>query len=157
MLFVAGLAAIAGTLTGEWTAAAYLPSRADARARLLTKFGDLSGCAICYTSGSGAAEPTRALGNEPGFVDIRPPRGGAIAGRPLTLAIRPRTATGDYMFGNLLIDFGDGTTATFSRHFGDLEIGHAFARPGAYLVRVSCGWGGRQATGQLSLAAMGPE
>ena len=135
---LAGVAAVAVLVamgTGRVRAAEYLPPHRDARERVLAAVAAEPRCAICYASGVGAVDPTALFNNRLGLVDVRVRPDAPRAGDVHALRIRPRTVEGERLMATIRIDFGDGTTTTLRRQFGDVDVPHSYAA-GDYTARV---------------------
>jgi hypothetical protein len=135
---LAGIAATAVVValgSGRVRAAEYLPSHRDARERVLSAVAAEPRCAICYASGVGAVDPTTLFNNGLGLVDVRVRPDAPRAGDSHALRVRPRTVEGERLLATIRIDFGDGTTTTLRRHFGDVDVPHSYAA-GDYTARV---------------------
>ena len=122
--------------TGVGGAADYQVSSSEARERVLARVSSQPPRALCYFSPIGRVEPTTALGNDLGFVDVQLPGRAPLTGEVATVRVRPRTASGEYVISRVLIDFGDDVIASRRRAFGDVEFDHEYARPGEYLIRT---------------------
>ena len=120
--------------TGTSVSAAYrVPTRA-ARETLLEAYAR-NERHVAWASGLGPIDPAAVLQNDVGFVDVQVDSAGA-AGRPHSLRVRPRRASGEYVVATIRVDFGDGVTGSVTRQFGDADFLHTYQRPGRYQLRV---------------------
>jgi hypothetical protein len=113
----------------------YRISAREARERALMTFAALDRCAVCYSATAGKVPPTVALGNDVGATNLTS-EGPAVAGARTRIRVRPRSTTGEFMVTAVRIDFGDGTFASYSHLFGDVDERHVFQAPGDYTVRA---------------------
>jgi hypothetical protein len=136
LLALGCLGEIGGKATGATRIAPYLVPLHEARERALSKFAELGRCALCYFSRTGFQEPTTALGNDLGLVDVQFKPEAPRAGDFVQLRVRPRSRSGEYIVSFVYADFGDGSTASNPHRFADVDFEHRYAKPGAYAVRV---------------------
>jgi hypothetical protein len=113
----------------------FVPAR-EARERAFAAFAAVPRCALCYASDLGEVEPTMALGNDVGFVDVRAEPASARAGQAVNVRVRPRSPGGEYVVGLVRLELGDGSVATYRRWFGDVNEVHVYAQPGEYEVHA---------------------
>ncbi len=121
---------------GRRTADAYLLPMDKARDIALATFAEQPQCAICFITGRGAGDPSPALRNEIGQVVLRLDSRLLVAGDPIFVTVRPRSTDGAFVAGTIRVDFGDGATAVFPRHFGDRTVRHVYVRDGTYQLRA---------------------
>jgi len=136
LIGIAVLGTTVAAATGRDVLPEYVVTAHEALGRAFRKFADLSECALCYSSQLGAVMPTVALGNDPDFVQLLTEPASPTAGQRVRIRARPRSTIGEFMVGNILLDYGDGTSVQTRRLFGDLEVIHTYATAGTYHLRA---------------------
>lgn len=152
LIGIAVLGTTVAAATGREVSREYAVTTHDALGLAFRKFAELPACALCYSSRVGGVEPTVALGNDPDFVQLLAEPKSPASGQRVRVRVRPRSTIGEFMVGDILLDFGDGTSAHAQRTFGDLEVVHTYAAVGTYHLHATFRSSeGRLATAELDL------